>query len=209
VKLMSASVPRGVIAVVRTDSPEHALTIGRGLSRTRVAAIEVTMTVPDAVDVIGRLASEGVQRVGAGTVRTADQVKACAAAGAAFVVSPHTDPAVVRAAVDLGLAVVPGTLTPSEVVAALAMGATGAKIFPVGAVGGIAYVRALLEPLPDLPLVVSGGIEPVDVPGYREAGAVGVCLGRTLWRLQDVAAGDVEAVCAYASSVLDVADPLT
>ncbi|MFD1117435.1 bifunctional 4-hydroxy-2-oxoglutarate aldolase/2-dehydro-3-deoxy-phosphogluconate aldolase [Sphaerisporangium aureirubrum] len=192
---------------MRTGSAEHALTIGRALSGTRVAAVEVTFTVPDAVGVIARLVGEGAGNVGAGTVRTVGQVRECAQAGGGFVVSPHTDAAVVREAVDLGLVAVPGALTPSEMVAAIGLGAHAAKVFPVGAVGGVEYVRSVREPLPDVPLVVSGGITPEQVPAYLAAGAVAVCLGKVLWREEDVAAGDVEAVRRYASAVLDVADP--
>lgn len=203
---MHRALPAGVIAVVRTATAEHALTVARGLSRSRVAAIEVTLTVPDAVAVLAQLVAEGVQRVGAGTVRTVEQVEACAGAGAAFVVSPHTEPRVIRAAVELGLAVVPGALTPSEITRAMSVGASAVKIFPVGAVGGVAYVRAVREPLPDIPLIVSGGIHPADVRRYLAAGALAVCLGASLWRRDDVLAGDVAAVHAYAEHVPEISD---
>lgn len=203
---MHRALPAGVIAVVRTATAEHALTVARGLSRSRVAAIEVTLTVPDAVAVLAQLVAEGVQRVGAGTVRTVEQVEACAGAGAAFVVSPHTEPDVIRAAVELGLAVVPGALTPSEITRAMSVSASAVKIFPVGAVGGVAYVRAVREPLPDIPLIVSGGIHPADVRRYLAADALAVCLGASLWRRDDVLAGDVAAVHAYAEHVPEISD---
>ncbi len=203
---MPYALPAGVVAVVRSMSAEHALTIARGLSRTRVAALEVTLTVPDAVAVLAQLVAEGVERVGAGTVRTVEQVEACADAGARFVISPHTDPDVMRAAVDLGLAVVPGALTPSEMVMAMSLGASGVKIFPIGAVGGLAYVKAVREPLPDVPLVVSGGIDPAEVLRYVAAGALAVCLGASMWRHDDVVAGDVVAVQAYAELVLEITE---
>ncbi|GAA1265188.1 bifunctional 4-hydroxy-2-oxoglutarate aldolase/2-dehydro-3-deoxy-phosphogluconate aldolase [Sphaerisporangium rubeum] len=204
---MAATLPRGVLAVIRTTSAEHALTIGRALAGTGVGAVEVTFTVPDAAGVIARLVKEGVPNVGGGTVRTVGQVRECAEAGGGFVVSPHTDAEVVRAGVEAGLVVVPGALTPSEVVAAVGMGAHAAKVFPIGAVGGVGYVRSVLEPLPDVPLVVSGGIAPEEVPEYLAAGAVAACLGKALWREEDVVAGDVEAVRRYADAVLDVAAP--
>src|SRR5580704_9680130 len=87
---------RGVIAVLRTDNPQTALSVGRGLARTTVAGIEVTMTVPDAVKVIATLVAEGVPRVGAGTVRTLAEVAACAEAGASFIVSPPPARALVQ-----------------------------------------------------------------------------------------------------------------
>jgi 2-dehydro-3-deoxyphosphogluconate aldolase/(4S)-4-hydroxy-2-oxoglutarate aldolase len=202
---MSSQIPRGVVAVIRTTDPRHALTLARGLADTRVAAIEVTLTVPGAVEVLAQLTSEGVTRVGAGTVRSVAQVESCVRAGAEFIVSPHTDPDIIAAARDLGAAVVPGALTPTEVVYALSLGASAVKIFPVNAVGGLAYVQAILEPLPDAQLVVSGGIDPPDVPEYLTGGAWAACLGSSLWQRASVEAGDVEAVHAFAVRVLDEA----
>jgi 2-dehydro-3-deoxyphosphogluconate aldolase/(4S)-4-hydroxy-2-oxoglutarate aldolase len=196
------SLPRGIFAVIRATDAAQAITVARGLADTDVAAIEVTLTVPDAVDVIEQLVADGVGRVGAGTVRSVAQVEACAQAGAEFIVSPHLDPLVVNAALAAGLAVVPGTLTPSEIVAAFALGASAAKVFPMQAVGGLSYLKAVSEPLPDIPLVASGGITPSEVPAYFEAGAYGVCLGDVLWRWSDAAQGDVDAIRAVATEVL-------
>jgi 2-dehydro-3-deoxyphosphogluconate aldolase/(4S)-4-hydroxy-2-oxoglutarate aldolase len=200
---MISEIPRGVVAVIRTNDPRHALTLARGLAGTSVAAIEVTLTVPDAVDVIAQLTAEGVTRVGAGTVRSAAQVEACVRAGAQFIVSPHTDPEIVAAALRCGVAVVPGALTPSEIAHALALEATAVKIFPVNAVGGLAYVQAVLEPLPEVRLVVSGGIAPKDVPAYLAGGAWAACLGSSLWQPASVESGDVDAVWEFATKVLD------
>jgi 2-dehydro-3-deoxyphosphogluconate aldolase / (4S)-4-hydroxy-2-oxoglutarate aldolase len=202
---MTTDVPRGVVAVIRTADASHALTLARGLAGTSVASIEVTMTVPDAINVIAQLVSEGVTRVGAGTVRTVEQVEGCIAAGAEFIVSPHLDPELVAAAVHGGVAVVPGTLTPSEILAAIRLGASAAKIFPIHSVGGLRYIEAITEPLPDVRLVVSGGIAPADVPAYLEAGAWAACLGSSLWQREDVERGDVDAVRAFASGRLDEA----
>ena len=138
-----------MIAVIRTSTATTALALARGLAATDVTGIEVTLTVPDAVNVIATLVSEGITRVGAGTVRTVDDVTACADAGATFLVSPYLEPRLVEAAVRLDIPVVPGALTPSEVAQAMSLGAAAVKIFPVSAVGGCSYVRALLEPLPD------------------------------------------------------------
>jgi hypothetical protein len=113
---------RGVIAVLRTDSPKTALSLGRGFALTTLAGIEVTMTVPGAVQVIAMLVAEGVPRVGAGTVRTLAEVDACAEAGASFIVSPHLDPALVQRCVQLDVPACPGVMTPSEIVRAMDLG---------------------------------------------------------------------------------------
>jgi len=193
---------KGVIAVLRTDSADHALTIGRALADTSVIAIEVTMTVPNATKVITQLIDEGVKRVGAGTVRNAAQVKELAKIGANFVVSPHLDVEVVKAAVDLGVPTTPGCLSPSEMVRAMQLGATSVKIFPINSVGGLDYVNFVLEPLPDLPIVVSGGATIEQVNSYLAAGVVGVCLGGALWTPEIAATGDVAKAKEYAEAAL-------
>ncbi len=197
--------PRGVVAVIRAPAAATALTVARGLAGTSVVGIEVTMTVPDAPDVIATLRSEGVTRVGAGTVRTLDQLKRCVGAGAGFLVSPHLDPQLAAAAVASGVPIVPGALTPSEIVAAIGLGAAAVKVFPVSAVGGLAYLRAVLEPLPDARLVVSGEVLPPEVPGYLAVGAWAACVGGSLWRREDAERGDVEAIRRYATQVLRTA----
>lgn len=192
----------GVIAVVRTDYSEYALTLGRGFSETKVDAIEITMTVPNAIDVIEQLIGEGVKRVGGGTVRTIDQVQRLVKVGASFVVSPNLDEKIVKECVYLGIPVTPGTLTPSEMVQAMQWGATSEKVFPINAVGGKGYVKTILEPLPDLSLVVSGGVQTYEVNSYLDLGCVGVCLGGALWREVDAATGDFNKIRAYAENAL-------
>jgi 2-dehydro-3-deoxyphosphogluconate aldolase/(4S)-4-hydroxy-2-oxoglutarate aldolase len=193
----------GVIAVIRTDDPEIALTLARGFNSTTVDAIEVTMTVPNALDVIEKLIEEGVTRLGGGTVRTIEQVQRLRSMGAAFGVAPNMDEAILKEAVRLGLPFTPGTLTPSEMVRAQQLGATSLKVFPISAVGGIEFVHSVLEPLPDLALVVSGGVQPSEVRSYIEAGCVGVCMGGALWTQEIAVTHDVNAVESYARAALE------
>jgi 2-dehydro-3-deoxyphosphogluconate aldolase / (4S)-4-hydroxy-2-oxoglutarate aldolase len=193
----------GVIAVIRTDDPEIALTLARGFNATSVDAIEVTMTVPSALDVIEKLIAEGVTRLGGGTVRTIEQVQRLRSMGAAFGVAPNIDEAILKEAVRLGLPFTPGTLTPSEMVRAQQLGATSLKVFPISAVGGIEFVHSVLEPLPDLALVVSGGVQPSEVRSYIDAGCVGVCMGGALWTQEIASTHDVSAVHSYASKALE------
>ena len=193
----------GVIAVIRTDDPEIALTLARGFNATSVDAIEVTMTVPNALDVIEKLIAEGVTRLGGGTVRTIEQVQRLRSMGAAFGVAPNMDEAILKEAVRCGLPFTPGTLTPSEMVRAQQLGATSLKVFPISAVGGIEFVHSVLEPLPDLALVVSGGVQPSEVRSYIDAGCVGVCMGGALWTQEIASTHDVSAVHSYASKALE------
>lgn len=184
----------GIIAVIRTDSADLATTIAMGLEDTPVASIEVTMTVPDAVEVIRDLTRRLSVPVGVGTVTDRSAAEAAVAAGAAFVVSPGLQTDVVAAALDAEVPVVPGALTPSEIMTAWAAGATAVKVFPVSSVGGPSYVRAVRAPLPHIPLVVSGGVRPSDVDDYLAAGATGISLGSSLIDAEAAATGDVDAV---------------
>lgn len=205
-------VPAGVIAVVRAGSAAEARTIVRGLARAAVPAIELTMTVPEAVAIIAELAGEvgalaaglGSQTVlGAGTVLDPADAAACAAAGARFLVSPVTDVAVLGEAHRCGIPYVGGALTPTEVLASMRAGADAVKLFPVGSVGGAGYLRALREPLPGLRAVVSGGIAAGEVGGYLAAGAHAVCLGGALIDREAARRGDVDEVAAWARAALD------
>jgi 2-dehydro-3-deoxyphosphogluconate aldolase/(4S)-4-hydroxy-2-oxoglutarate aldolase len=193
----------GVVAVIRTDDPEIALTLARGFNETSIDAIEVTMTVPNALNVIEKLIAEGVTRVGGGTIRTVAQVQSLQSMGASFGVAPNLDEAVLKEAVRLGLPFTPGTLTPSEMVRGQQLGATSLKIFPISSVGGIDFIHSVLEPLPDLALVVSGGVQPAEVRSYIDAGCVGVCMGGALWSQEIAATHDVTAVNAYARAALE------
>jgi 2-dehydro-3-deoxyphosphogluconate aldolase/(4S)-4-hydroxy-2-oxoglutarate aldolase len=199
---MTRTFNSGVIAVIRTDNSDDALLIARALNDTVVDSIEVTLTVPNAIEVIKTLVREGVERVGAGTVRTVAQVNEVAKVGGCFVVSPHSDRDVIEAAVKHGLKVTPGAVTPTEMVQAMKWGATAVKIFPIWAVGGMEYVRSVLEPLPDLPIVVSGGATPEEVKEYLKLGVKGVCLGGALWKQEIVSTGSIAAAYEYAAQAL-------
>ena len=200
-------VPAGVIAVVRAASVEECRTVVRGLIRAGVPAVELTMTVPDAVALIREFSSHladvpGGTVLGAGTVLDPDQCAACAAAGARFIVSPVTDVCVLEQAHRRGIPYVGGALTPAEALAGMRAGVDATKLFPIGSVGGADYLRALREPLPELRAVVSGGISADEASGYLAAGAHAVCLGGALIDRDAARRGDVAAVETKARRVL-------
>jgi 2-dehydro-3-deoxyphosphogluconate aldolase/(4S)-4-hydroxy-2-oxoglutarate aldolase len=141
--------------------------------------VEITLDDPDAPASIERARSRGDVTVLAGTVRRVDQVDLAAAAGAEAVVSPGFVREVVERAAELGVPAVPGALTPTEVEAAWLAGAALVKLFP-GRVGGPAYVRELLAPLADVPLLVTGGIDSTNARAFLDAGAVAVGAGSAL-----------------------------
>jgi 2-dehydro-3-deoxyphosphogluconate aldolase / (4S)-4-hydroxy-2-oxoglutarate aldolase len=193
----------GVVGVIRTNDPDVAYRLAKAWNPTSITSIEITMTVPSALSIIEKLLGEGVTRLGGGTVRTVEEVRKLAKMGAAFAVSPHSDEKVIKEAVDLGLPVTPGAMTPTEIVKVMQWGATAAKIFPIKTLGGLSYIEAILEPLPDLKLVVSGGVQPHEVQSYLKTGCVGVCMGGALWSEELAASDDIKAITEYANRALE------
>ncbi|HYJ67303.1 MAG TPA: aldolase [Nocardioidaceae bacterium] len=164
--------PARLLVVVRDRST--ALDLAPQLAGTELA-LEITSSIAGYVDLIGELVGTyETLHVIAGTITDADAARAAEAAGAEALVSPHVV-AEIPAAVEIPTII--GALTPTEVTAAAACGATAVKVFPVSAMGGASYLRSLRGPYPDVPLVPSGGIQPDDVADYFAAGALGVALG--------------------------------
>lgn len=173
-----------VVAIIRGVHPEEAQAIGAAIIDAGIRIVEVPLNSPEPLASIERLASRfGHQAlIGAGTVLDPDEVKRVARAGGRLIVSPSTDPAVIRQAHDDGLVSCPGFFTPSEAFAALRAGAHGLKLFPAEAASP-AVVKAMRAVLPtDVPLIVVGGIKPDTMQPWRDAGANGFGLGGGLYR---------------------------
>lgn len=149
------------------------------LAAAGVGVVEITLDDPAALGAIERARSRGDVSVIAGTVRRAEQVDLAVAAGAEAVVGPAFDRGVVERATELGVPAIPGALTPTEVEAAWAAGAALVKLFPAG-LGGPRYVRDLLAPLGDVPLLVTGGVDAGNAAAFLAAGAVAVGVGSAL-----------------------------
>jgi 2-dehydro-3-deoxyphosphogluconate aldolase/(4S)-4-hydroxy-2-oxoglutarate aldolase len=176
-----------LLAIVRGDNPEAALAASLALFDDGIRFLEVSLVTTDALAIIAELARLAPSNclVGAGTVLSIDDVHRSADAGATFMVTPAVTDAIAES-VRLGLPVCAGALTPTEVVAARRAGATVVKLFP-GSFGGPAYLKALRDPLPDVPFVPVGGVDAVHATEYFAAGAVAVGLGSPL--LGDAARG--------------------
>ena len=169
------------IAVVRARDGEEALRVVDALERGGLRAIELTFTTPGVADAIAsarRRLGPGIL-LGAGTITTAAQAEAAAAAGADFLVSPHLDVGLLEAMLATGLLAVPGVLTPSEVAAALRCGAIVVKLFPASTVG-VEHLRALFGPFPGLQVVPTGGVTAATARTWLDAGAAAVGLGGEL-----------------------------
>lgn len=167
-----------LLGIVRFREESDLDAVIASLDEAGVPLLEVTLDTPGALRAIERFARAG-RSIGAGTVRSPDDVSRGVDAGARFVVSPGIIPEVIERAVRLGVDVVPGALTPTEILRAHSLGAAAVKLFPAGSVGP-PYVRAVRGPIPDIPLVPTGGIGLEEVGAYLDAGASCVGLGSSL-----------------------------
>jgi len=169
-----------IVPVIRAASAEEAIRIVDALLEGGVDVLEITMTVPGAIDTIRELSKRSEALVGAGTVLDPATAEACVEAGARFVVSPALNFETVKACNALGVAVAPGALTPTEVVNAFDAGGDVIKVFPCDALGGATYLKSLKAPLPHIPLMPTGGVTLETVGDFLKAGAVAVGVGSSL-----------------------------
>ncbi|MGW5460062.1 bifunctional 4-hydroxy-2-oxoglutarate aldolase/2-dehydro-3-deoxy-phosphogluconate aldolase [Streptomyces sp. NPDC003996] len=180
-----------VVPVVVVSDAADAVPLARALVAGGLPAIEVTLRTPGALDAIRAIAGEVPEAVvGAGTVLTPEQVGACVAAGARFLVSPGWTDTLLEAMRGSGVPFLPGVSTTSEVVALLERGVREMKFFPAQAAGGTAYLRSLAGPLPQARFCPTGGIGPQTAPGYLSLPNVGCVGGSWMVPADAVAAGD-------------------
>lgn len=194
----------GLVPVVRASSAAFAIRAVEAVLAGGVSIFEITMTVPDAISVIETLSDRFGSRalIGAGTVLSAEDARACIDAGARFIVSPGFDAATVEAALARDVAVMPGALTPTEVITAWKAGADMVKIFPCSAMGGAKYLKALRGPLPQVKLLPTGGVSLSTVHEYIAAGAAALGVGSELVDEAALEAGQDVALTERASALL-------
>ena len=202
--LLSAIRELRAVAVIRAASADQAVAAGAACLRGGIRLLEITLTVDGALDAVRRLSGERGALVGVGSVTTPAQVRAAAGAGAAFAVSPHFDPDVLAEAKALGLLSSMGGVTPTEVMACHRAGVDVTKIFPASSFGGPAHVKALLEPLPFLRLMPTGGVDLENIRAYLDAGAAGFGLGGSVVDRKAVAAGEWDRIETAARKVAGI-----
>jgi 2-dehydro-3-deoxyphosphogluconate aldolase/(4S)-4-hydroxy-2-oxoglutarate aldolase len=183
-----------IVAIGRRLEPARVLAVGEALIEAGVGAFELTLNEPEAEalasieTLAGRLGDRLL--VGAGTVMSVGAAERAVNAGAAFLVSPHTDVAIVSWAAARGIPAMPGALTPTEAVRGWAAGAAAIKLFPAS-VAGPAFIREIRGPLPDVPFIPTGGVSAENAGAFIRAGAVAVGLGS--WLIGDGEAAGVRA----------------
>ncbi|MGO9318895.1 MAG: bifunctional 4-hydroxy-2-oxoglutarate aldolase/2-dehydro-3-deoxy-phosphogluconate aldolase [Terracidiphilus sp.] len=196
----------GLIPVLRARNAVQAHAVVKAMLAGGVTVVEVTMTVPGAVDLLKELRNEYGTKclLGAGTVTTADEADATIEAGAEFIVSPSFHPEVVAATKARKKLSIPGALTPTEAITASRAGADYVKIFPCSAVGGAAYLKALLAPFPHLKLIPTGGVTLATAESFLRAGARALGVGSDLVNLAAIDAGTPEIITETAHAYLQV-----
>lgn len=171
----------GIVPVIRASSAAEGRFAAEAVSRGGLPIVEITMTVPGAVELIAELVRDLREvLVGAGTVLDADMARRCLDAGAAFLVSPGLDLETVKLAAKENIVMIAGALTPTEIMTAWKAGSDFVKIFPCGQVGGPAYIKALKGPLPQVPLIPTGGVNLETAADFISAGAAALGVGGEL-----------------------------
>ncbi len=198
------------IAVIRASQMEIGHQLARSVAAGGMQLIEITWNSDRAPELIAQLRSAlPACIVGTGTLLSADDLQRALAAGAQFLFTPHTDAAMIRAAVAAGVPIVPGALSPTEIVAAWQAGASAVKVFPISAVGGASYIKSLQGPLGHIPLIPTGGVTLENAKEFISAGAIAVGLAGELFPKALVAAENWLAIAQRAQTLVQrLAAPL-
>jgi 2-dehydro-3-deoxyphosphogluconate aldolase/(4S)-4-hydroxy-2-oxoglutarate aldolase len=171
----------GIMPAIRVNTSDDAFFVAETVIGNGIPVVEVTMTVPDALEIVSGLRKRHPEAVvGAGTVFDELLARRCIDAGAMFITSPGFDERIVQTAHDANVAAIPGALTPTEVMAALRAGADMVKIYPCSPVGGPSYIKALHAPFPDVAFIASGGVTQQTATQFIEAGAAALGVGQDL-----------------------------
>ena len=195
----------GLVPVLRAESVDKALALAEAIAAGGVTVLEITMTVPGAIQVMRKLAEQRPDiLIGAGTVLDPETARMCILEGAKFVVSPALNLATIEMCHRYSIAVLPGALTPTEIVTAWQAGADVVKVFPASAMGGAKYLTALKGPLPQVELIPTGGVSLATAGEFLAAGAFALGVGSDLVDAKAMAAGRSEVVTETARKYLSI-----
>jgi len=195
----------GIVPVVRTNSAESAVKAVDAIYRGGIRAAEITMTVPGAIRALEKVADAFGDKLvlGAGTVLDPETARACMLAGAEFFVTPSLRPSTIEMARRYSKVIMPGALTPTEVLTAWDAGADIVKIFPAGNVGGPKYIKALKGPFPQIEMVPTGGVNLETAGEFLKAGACAVAVGGELVDAKSIKEDRYDLIEAKAKQYLE------
>jgi 2-dehydro-3-deoxyphosphogluconate aldolase / (4S)-4-hydroxy-2-oxoglutarate aldolase len=196
----------GIVPVVRASSQREAHIAAEAVCKGGIPIVEITMTCPGAIEVIGELVKSAGPEIliGAGTVLNAADARRCLDAGAQFLVSPGFNRATVELAVRESKLIMAGALTPTEIIEAWTAGSDLVKVFPCGQVGGAKYIKALKGPLPQVPLVPTGGVNLSTAAEFIEAGAAALGIGGELVQPEALRSNKPELIVETARKFLGI-----
>lgn len=191
------------IAVIRAPQLELGRQMARAVAAGGMGLIEITWNSDKAPELIAQLLEELPEcTIGTGTLLNLEQMQQAIASGAQYLFTPHVDPILIRAAVDAGVPIVPGALSPTEIVTAHQAGASCVKVFPIQAVGGANYIRSLQGPLGHIPLIPTGGVTRENAREFLLSGAIAVGLAGDLFPRKLIAAADWKAIEQQAQNLM-------
>jgi 2-dehydro-3-deoxyphosphogluconate aldolase/(4S)-4-hydroxy-2-oxoglutarate aldolase len=198
-----------LLPVVRVDSREHALCAAEGVIRAGIPLVEITLTIPGAIETIKELAERYGSKliIGAGTVLDPPLCHAAIQNGAEFIVSPSLELPVLAVAKEHETVCISGALTPSEAIAAWRAGADLVKIFPCGLVGGAKYIRALKGPFPQIDFIATSGVDIHNAAEFIAAGTIAVGVGEKIFDPIALREGDVDRICSNAIRFVTALQP--
>ncbi len=196
----------GLIPIIRVESAEIAFKVADAFLAGNVNIIEVTMSVPGAVAVVKKLVEQFGDKVliGTGTVLDGKMVEKVIRAGSQFIVSPNYSRELIKTAIKHNKPIIPGALTPTEILDAYTIGADAVKVFPCGTVGGAAYLKAIRGPLPQIPLVPTGGVNLETAGPMLDAGAFALGIGGAITDKKAIKEGRFEVITENVRKFLDI-----
>ncbi|MFX1560808.1 MAG: bifunctional 4-hydroxy-2-oxoglutarate aldolase/2-dehydro-3-deoxy-phosphogluconate aldolase [Promethearchaeota archaeon] len=205
-KAMKLIYDTGLIPIIRVDSADIAFKVADAFLEGDINIIEVTMSVPGAIDVVKQLIENYGDKVliGTGTVLDAKMAQEVIKAGSEFIVSPNYSRNLIESAKKHNKPIIPGALTPTEIFDAYTLGADAVKVFPCGTVGGAAYLKAIRGPLPDIPLVPTGGVNLETAGPMLEAGAYALGVGGAITDKKAIKEGRFELITENVRKFLDI-----
>lgn len=192
-----------IIAIVRGVQETHILSLADALLQGGITVMEVTLNTPGALRMISELQDKSGQHmlIGAGTVLDLEDAKKAVQAGASFLVTPNMDEEVIRWSSTEGIPIFPGAMTPTEIVKAWKAGATAVKVFPSASLG-LTYIKELMGPLDQIPLIAVGGVTEENIKQFLNIGCYGLGIGGSLINLKEIEAGRFEWITDKAASLL-------
>ncbi len=192
------------IAVIRASDMSLAYQMALAVASGGIQLIEITWNSDRSAELIAQLRIElPNSMIGTGTLLNLPQMQTAIESGAQFLFTPHVDPVMIQAAAKLNVPIIPGALSPTEIVNAWTSGASCVKVFPVEAVGGVNYIKSIQGPLGNIPLIPTGGVTLENAKEFLQAGAIAVGLSSQLFPKEFVEAGDWQAIAQQAKTLME------